>query len=146
MDNAINDFIKCKRIVVAGLSRSGKKFGNSAFTELKKRGYDVYAVHPSATEISGVKCYPDLKPLKGMIDGVLISVPPAQTLKVLQDAASIGVKNIWLQSGAESPEVLAAAKNLGLNFVSGKCILMYAPPVKSVHAFHRAFNKFFGKL
>lgn len=146
MDNAIDDFIKCRRIAVAGVSRSGKKFGNTAFSELKKRGYEVYAVNPSAAEISGIKCYPNLSALKGIVDALFISVSPKKVPPLLQEAAEIGVRNIWLQKGAESPEALAAAKDLGLNSVSGKCILMYAPPVKSIHAFHRAIMKFFGKL
>ncbi len=52
MDQAIQDFIKCKRIAIAGVSREGTKFGNTALTELAARGYQVFAVHPEAKEIA----------------------------------------------------------------------------------------------
>jgi predicted CoA-binding protein len=53
---------------------------------------------------------------------------------------------VWLQQGAESPEALALARDLGLNLVARKCVLMYAPPVRSFHAWHRVFARLFGQL
>jgi hypothetical protein len=41
---------------------------------------------------------------------------------------------------------LALGDELDLNLVSKKCILMYAPPVDSVHSVHRFFGKLFGML
>jgi bifunctional ADP-heptose synthase (sugar kinase/adenylyltransferase) len=38
------------------------------------------------------------------------------------------------------------ADRLGLPVVSKKCILMYAPPVTSIHKFHRAIKSVFGGL
>jgi predicted CoA-binding protein len=64
----------------------------------------------------------------------------------LKEAATAGIKNIWLQQGSESSEVLAQAKQLGLSVISGKCILMYAPPVRSWHGFHRFVMKLIGQL
>jgi len=146
MNKAIEDFVGGKRIALAGISRSGKKFGNTLFTELKGRGYDVFPVHPAAKEIGGTPCYPDLASLKGRVDGALVVLPPDKALPVLRDAASAGVKNVWLQQGAESPEAAALAEELKLNLVNGRCILMYAQPVRSFHAFHRAVMKLFGRL
>jgi predicted CoA-binding protein len=80
------------------------------------------------------------------VDGVVICVPPRRAGQALREAAQAGVKNIWLQQGAESTEVLALARELGVNPVSGKCLLMYAQPVRSFHAWHRAFAKLFGQL
>jgi predicted CoA-binding protein len=146
MDQTVKDFIQLKRIAVVGVSRSGKKFGNTIATELKQRGYQVFIVHPEAKEIGGEPCYPNLAALQGKVDGVLICVPPSQAGQVLQEAAQAGMKKIWLQQGAQSPEVLAQARELGINPVAGKCILMYAEPVRSLHGWHRAFARLFGQL
>ena len=146
MNQEIQDFIQGKRIALVGVSRSGKKFGNTLLTELKARGYQVFVVHPEAKEIGGEPCYPNLAALQGKVDGVLICVPARQAEQVLREAVSAGMKKIWLQQGAELKQVLAAAKELGVTPVSGKCILMYAPPVRSVHGFHRGFVKLFGRL
>jgi predicted CoA-binding protein len=146
MNPLIQNFISSKRIAVVGMSRSGKKFGNMASLELKSKGYEIFPVHPEAQEIDGFVCYPDLKSLSGKVDGVWISIPPKNVPPVLEEAAQIGLKNIWLQQGAWSGEVQETIDRLQLPVVSKKCIMMYAPPVKSVHKFHRTIVGIFGRL
>lgn len=146
MQLPIQDFIKSKRIAVIGASRTGNKFGNIAAKELTERGYQVYLVHPEAQTIDGKSCFSNLALLQGKIDGVFISVPPQKGQDLLQQVSDIGIKNVWLQQNAESPQLIAKGKELGLNLVYGKCILMYAPPVRSIHGFHRFIVKLFGKL
>jgi predicted CoA-binding protein len=146
MNPLIDDFIASKRIAVVGMSRSGKKFGNMACKELISKGYEIYPVHPEALQIDGLNCYPDLKSLSGKVDGVWISIPPKNVPPVLEEAAQIGLKNIWLQQGAWSKEVQETIDKLDLPVVSKKCIMMYAQPVRSVHKFHRTIVGIFGKL
>lgn len=146
MNQAVEDFIACRRLAVVGASRSGKKFGNAAYKELKQRGFEVYLVHPAAKEIEGDPCYASLAQLRDRVDGVVISVPPAQAPDVLRDAAAAGIHHVWLQQGAESAAALALASELGLNAVGGKCILMYAQPVRSYHGWHRGAMRLFGQL
>lgn len=145
MKKEIEDFVQSKRIAVMGASRDPKKFGNAVVTELKQKGYEVFLVHPEAKEISGQTCYPSLASLKGQVDAVLICMAPAKTLHALQDVADAGLNKIWLQQGSHSPEVLSKAKELGLSPVYGKCVMMYAAPVESLHKWHRAFAKIFGQ-
>jgi predicted CoA-binding protein len=96
--------------------------------------------------IEGEVCYPSLGALSGKVEGVIVAVPPQQAVQVLREAAGAGIHNVWLQQQTESPEALELAQQLGLNVVSKKCILMYAPPVRSFHGFHRFFNKLIGQL
>jgi predicted CoA-binding protein len=145
MDPEIDDFVRCRNLAIVGVSRSGKGFGNAALRELRARGHTASTVHPEATEIGGERCFPDLASLKG-VEGVLISVPPPKAVGVIRDAYASGICKVWLQRGAESAEALATAKELGVEAVSGKCILMYAPPVRSIHNFHRAVTKLVGQL
>jgi uncharacterized protein len=145
MNQNIIDFVTGKRIALLGASRSGKKFGNTLFAELKERGYQVFLVHPEAKEINGEPCYSSLSALAGRVDSVLICLPPPQVKEALRQAAAAGIKKVWLQQGAESGDVLAKARTFGLNPVSGKCILMYAEPVRSFHRFHRGLVKLLGK-
>lgn len=146
MNPLIEQFVSSKRIAVVGMSRSGKKFGNMAAKELKAKGYEIYSVHPEAVEIDGFTCSPNLQSLTGKIDGVWISIPPKNVPPVLEEAAQIGLKNIWLQQGAWSAEVQQTIDQLQLPVVTKKCIMMYAPPVKSVHKFHRTIVGIFGRL
>jgi len=146
MNPLIDQFVSSKRIAVVGMSRSGKKFGNMAAKELKAKGYEIYPVHPEATEIDGFACSPNLQSLSGKVDAVWISILPKNVSPVLEEAAQIGLKNIWLQQGAWSAEVQQTIDQLNLPVVTKKCIMMYAPPVKSVHKFHRTIKGIFGGL
>jgi hypothetical protein len=146
MNKNVEDFINCKNIAVVGVSRNDKKFGNLAYKELKERGYQVYAVNPAMKEFQGEPCYPDLSALQGKVDAVLLTVHAEQGQAVLEEASRVGIKNVWIQQQADTPALLESGRQLGLNLVSGKCILMYAPPVRSFHKFHRTINMVFGKL
>ena len=95
MNPLIDNFIGSKRIAVIGISRSGKKFGNMVCKELLTKGYEIYPIHPLAQEIDGMTCSLDLAGLNGKVDALLISIPPAKVPPVLEEAAQIGLKNIW---------------------------------------------------
>lgn len=143
--SAIDGFLKQPALALVGLSRSGKKFGNVACRELKAKGYRVYPIHPSADSIDGTRCYSSFSALPEPIDALLVVVPPAQALSVVREAAAAGIHRVWLQQGASSPAVLAACAELGLETVSGECILMYAAPA-GVHKFHGWIWRVLGKM
>lgn len=145
MDQRVQDFLQAKRLAVVGVSRNDKKFGTAIYTELKLRGFEVYGVNPNMDTIAGEKCYPSVSELAGKVDGVVICLPPSKASVVLREAASSGIKRIWLQQGSQSLETSKVASEFGITPVTGKCILMYAGEVKSIHAFHRFFARLFGQ-
>lgn len=145
MDPKIQDFVQAKRLAIVGVSRSEQKFGTAIYKELKARGYDVFGVNPNMDAIDGESCYASVGDLAGKVDGVVICVPPQKAAGVVREAAAAGITKIWLQQGAQSLETSKAAREAGVSPVEGKCILMYAGEVKSVHAFHRFFAKLFGQ-
>lgn len=132
---AVERFVAEPALAIVGVSRSGAKFGNTATRTLAARGYRVYPVHPRATEIDGFPCYPSFEALPEHVNAVLVVVPPAEGVKVVQDAAKAGIHQVWLQQGAESAAVLAACRALDLSVVSRECILMFAKPA-GVHKLH----------
>jgi predicted CoA-binding protein len=148
MNTRIQDFISGRRIAVVGASRTNAKykFGNMAAAELKRRGYEISFVHPQAETIDGQRAYPSLSALIGKVDGVLVSVPATKGAAVLQDAAAAGITNVWIQRGGESPELIQLGEELKLKLVTGKCILMYAQPVRSFHMIHRIIARVRGQL
>lgn len=145
MDSKIEQFIQAKKIAVVGVSRTKTKFGTAIYNELKTRGIEVYGVNPNMDEIGGDKCYTSLSELTGKIDGVVICLQPTNSVQALREAAAAGIQNIWLQQGAQSVETGKVAHELGLDPVTGKCILMYAGEVKSIHGFHKFFAKVLGQ-
>jgi predicted CoA-binding protein len=116
-----------------------------AHKELTGMGYEIFPIHPRETEINGVKCYPDLAAVKDEVEGALVFVKPESAVLVLREAAENGISHIWLQQGSSNDEVIALGKELGLEMVHGKCIMMYTREVKSVHRFHRWLWKLIGQ-
>lgn len=144
--SAIMDFVGQRSLAVVGVSRSGKKFGNSAYRDLKAKGYRLVPVHPEAEMLEGDHCAKNLASLPAPVGGVLIIVPPQQAEQVVREAAAAGIKRVWLQQGAESPAAIRLAESNGMSVVSGECILMFAEPVGFGHRAHRWIKGVFGGL
>jgi predicted CoA-binding protein len=56
----VADFLAGKRIIVAGVSRSGSAPANAIFRRLRESGHEVIPVNPNASQIEGQQCYPDV--------------------------------------------------------------------------------------
>lgn len=141
--NSIKNFLGLKSIAVAGVSRKGNEFSNTAYKMLKERGYRLYQVNPNAEEISGEKCYKDLRSLPEKPDGLLTFLSKDVTKEVLKEANDAEINNIWIQQTSESPEAINYCAENNLNAVYGHCILMHAEPVKGFHKFHRWIHNLF---
>ena len=143
---SIGRFVAGKTLAIVGVSAAGKGFGNAAYMELKKRGYRVLPVHPTAAAIQGDPCWPSVAELPERVERLLVCVKPDRADPVVRQAAAAGVRQVWFQQGAESPAALEACAQLGVEAVQGQCILMFAEPVASFHKFHRFVWKLIGRL
>ncbi len=143
---AVDDFLAQRSLAVVGVSRSGKKFGNMAYRELKGKGYQLFPIHPEAEVLEGDKCYARLSALPERSGGVLVIVPPTQTEQVVRDAAAAKIPRVWMQQGAESEEAIRFCEEHGISVVAGECILMFAEPLRFYHKPHRWVWKLLGKL
>jgi hypothetical protein len=142
----VDAFLERRKLAIVGVSRSGQGFGNSAYKELKTKGYQIYPVHPEADMIDGERCYPSLKALPEPVEGVLIVLPPQETEKVVQEAAEAGIRHVWMQQGAESVAAIRFCEEQGINAVHGECVLMFAEPTAFFHRMHRCVWGLLGRL
>jgi uncharacterized protein len=142
----VDNFINQKTFAVVGASRDKRKFGNTIYTELKKKRYKVYPVNPGADEIDGDKCYANMKEIPEKPDAIILSVKPEKAEAVIKEAVEIGIKNIWMQQGSESDETINYCKENNINVIHNECVLMFMEPVGSVHKFHRFLWSLLGKL
>lgn len=142
----IDEFVALKSLAVVGVSRNKDKFGSAIYRELKAKGYQVFAVNPEMDMFEGDRCYAGLGALPEKPEGVILVLQPAAALKVIEDAAKLGIQYVWIQQGANSPENEARAQELGLKVVSGECAFMFFPPFESIHKFHRTVRRIFGGL
>lgn len=140
----INDFIASEPIAMVGVSRNPKKFGFTAFRELKEKGMNIIPVNPKAEEIHGVKVYPDIKSLPAEVRSLLVMTQKSATAGVVREAKESGIKKIWIQQMSESKEAIKELEGSGIDYISGQCILMFYKP-HSIHKFHGKLKKLFGR-
>ena len=141
----INDFLANDSIAMAGVSRNPKKFGYTAFKELRGKGLNLVPINPSAVEIDGEKVYHSVAELPEGVNALLVMTKKDKTLEVVKSAKEKGIKHIWIQQMSETPEALAELDNSDVNLISKQCILMFHEP-HSIHKFHRNIKKFFGRM
>ncbi|MFH1807878.1 MAG: CoA-binding protein [Pseudomonadota bacterium] len=142
----VETFLGSKRLALVGASSGGKKFGNVILKELSGKGYQVTPVHPTAENIDGHACAHSLGELAERVDGVVLVVPPAQTEKVVEEVAQVGIRRVWMQQGAESDRAVALCHERGIDVVHGECILMFAEPAGVPHRIHRFVWRMLHKL
>ncbi|KKQ80565.1 MAG: CoA-binding domain protein [Parcubacteria group bacterium GW2011_GWC2_38_7] len=119
------DLREIKTIAVVGASNNSEKVGFQIVKNLKQRNYKVFPINLKEKEIQTLKVYPDLSSLPERPDLVDIVVPPPVTLEVVKEALNLDIKNIWIQPGAESEEVIRLLKqHPEVNVVSQSCIMM----------------------
>lgn len=139
---AAAEFLDRKRIAVTGVSRHPEGHGgNVVHQRLRERGYEVFAVNPNAEEISGEKCYHDLKSIPGGVDAVVIATRPEVAEATMRECAELGVKYVWLHRsfgpGSVSPAATEYGRAHGITVIDGGCPLMFPPASDPAHRIMR---------
>lgn len=111
-------------VAVVGASPDRRKFGNKAVRAFLAAGYEVFPINPTVRAVEGLAAYPTVKDVPvARLDRVTVYLPPAVALTVLPDFVAKPVGEVWLNPGADAPEVVAKARELGLTVVTGCSIL-----------------------
>ena len=110
-------------VAVLGASRDRRKYGNKAVRAYVESGFTVYPVNPKEESIEGLKAYSTLDKIEGPIDFVSLYVPPAIGLQLLPAIAARKPKEVWLNPGSESDELIEAAADLHLRTIVGCSIV-----------------------
>ena len=101
-------------IAIVGASADRRKYGNKAVRAFLKGGWTIYPVNPGATEIEGISGYARIEDVPEPIDRVSMYVPPQVGLTMLPAVAAKKPREFFLNPGSESPELIAAARAIGL--------------------------------
>ncbi len=134
----IDAFVKLKRIAVIGVSRQSAHFSRMVLKELQARGYDVALVHPEATEIAGLRCFPSISEVSPPVEGALILTPADEALRIGTKCVQAGVTRLWLYRGVQAPQ--------GAQAVLDECPLMWLSNPAWFHAAHKGLRSIFGTL
>jgi len=84
-------------VAIVGLPR-GLKTGELFLLALQDQNYpgDIYPVNPNVEEIDGLKTYPSISAIPGLVDLAIVLVPSQYTLPVVKECADKGVKGVIL--------------------------------------------------
>ena len=121
----IESFLGHGPYAVVGASTDRDKYGNKVLRCYQQHGREVYPINPKAAEVEGLKAYGSLAEVPVKLGGISVITPPAVTAQVVREAAALGIPRVWMQPGAESPQAVALAEELGLEVIAGgPCLLV----------------------
>jgi len=107
-----------KTVAILGASADQSKFGNKSLRAHLRQGYTVYPVNPKGGVIEGLPVYQKLADVpEPQLDRISVYLPPAVGLAMIPEIADKGCRELWLNPGSESPELIAAAEAHGLHVI-----------------------------
>ncbi|MBT1077120.1 CoA-binding protein [Geobacter grbiciae] len=118
-------FFQSKAFGVVGASADRHKYGNKVLRVYQQKNLRVIPVNPKEQEIEGTACVPSVTDLPDDVESISVITPPPVTEQVVKMAARKGIKNIWMQPGAESDAAVEACRRHGISVIAdGTCILV----------------------
>ena len=112
-----------RRVAVVGLSPRPDRPSHEVALYLKGHGYEIVPVNPTATQILGLRCYPDLRSIPGPVEVVDIFRRSEEVGPIVDEAIAIGAKAVWMQDGVVNEGAEAKARQAGLKVVMNQCMM-----------------------
>jgi len=123
--NPIDRFLDSPAFGVAGASTRRHKYGNKVLRCYLQNGRRAIPINPRETNIEGVACVARVIDLPADVESLSVITPPSVTERIVEEAIRTGVRNIWMQPGAESELAVDACRRAGMNVIAdGSCLLV----------------------
>lgn len=104
-----------KTVAVIGASNDRRKYGNKALRAFRNQGYRVIPITPHQRMVEGEPAFGSVLDVPGPIDAATVYVPPRTGVRIMEQLAEKGVAKVWLNPGADAPDVVEKARTLGLH-------------------------------
>ncbi|KTC98734.1 CoA-binding protein [Legionella feeleii] len=125
MLDKIKQFFTSSAFAVIGASNNRQKFGNKVLRCYLQNNKTVYPVNPGEKTVEGVPCIAEIADLPQSVNSISIITPPRITEKIVVQAITKGIQNIWMQPGAESDTAINICLENKINVIAhGPCILV----------------------
>jgi acyl-CoA synthetase (NDP forming)/GNAT superfamily N-acetyltransferase len=124
-----------KSVAVVGASRRQGTVGRSVLDNIRTCGYQgqLYAVNPNASQIGGVRCFPDVASLPETPELALLAVPPHAVPDVAEACGARGVRGLVVFTAgidtAESADLLAICRRHGMRLIGPNCFGIAVPGI-----------------
>ena len=112
-------------VAILGLSETPGRPSYNVARGLQKFGLRIVPVNPSATEILGMRAWPDLESAiqgAGPIDVVDVFRRPEHVAAIVDDCIRLKVPALWLQEGVVDETAAARARDAGIFTVMDRCM------------------------
>ena len=112
-------------IAILGLSDTPGRPSYNVAKALQKFGYRIVPVNPSATEILGMRAWPDLESAMkgaGPIDVVDVFRRPEHVAAIVEECIRLKVPALWLQDGVIDEAAARKARDAGIFTVMDRCM------------------------
>ena len=121
----IETFLSASVFGVVGASTDRQKYGNRVLRCYLMNRKQAIPVNPNEPSIEGIPCVANVTELPATAQSISIITPPAVTEQIVAAAIAHGIRNIWMQPGAESPAAIKLCRDAGVNCIAdGSCILV----------------------
>ena len=86
-----------RSIAVVGASQRADSIGQRVIRNLQRMGFEgpIVPVHPTNTEVAGLRCHPSLSALPAPVDAVFIGLPAAQVPAIVEEAGQCGIRAVF---------------------------------------------------
>jgi predicted CoA-binding protein len=111
-----------KTVAVIGASRDPSKPANEVPLYLKRKGYRIIPVNPSADNILGEKSYKSIDEVPGPVDIVDVFRPSEEIPNFIEGIIKKKPKVLWLQLGIHNPEAEDKVRKAGITVVYDRCM------------------------
>lgn len=115
----IEELMKLKNWVVIGDVAKEYKYAHKILNKFKLKNYNVSGVHPKG----GDGIYTKLKDVPYKIEAMDLCINAKQGIEFMKEANELGIKNVLIQPGAESNEILNYCRENGINVIEN-CALV----------------------
>jgi predicted CoA-binding protein len=112
-----------RTVAIIGASSDRRKFGNKAVRAYAAAGWRVYPIHPKEAVVEGIPTFASIEAAPDPIELVSVYVPPSVGITLLPAIAARHPRQLLVNPGAESPELLLEAERLGLPVVAACSII-----------------------
>jgi uncharacterized protein len=125
MDARMQQFLDSAAFGVVGASRAREKYGNKVLRCYLQNGRRAIPVNPNRSTIEGQACVASVDDLPPEVRSISVITHPEVTEEVVAAAIQKGIRNIWMQPGAESDAAIAMCEKAGVNVIGdGSCVLV----------------------
>ena len=102
-------------VAILGASNNRAKFGNKAVRAFQRAGWRVHPVNPRESAVEGIATFASVEDLPERVDVLSVYLPPAVTLGLIDDLGDAQPREVWLNPGADDPQIIEAVESEGLS-------------------------------